>query len=87
MLLGLSRFWTYKVDTTPNRYEELICKWEECTYPKLDKRGKRLLLFTPEVFPWDILEVELEYTMRMPLDDVIEIDWKKPIDLISYDVR
>lgn len=71
----------------PNRYEEFICKWEECTYPNLDKRGKRLLLFTPEVFPWDILEVELEYTMRMPLDDMIEIDWKKLIDLISYGVR
>lgn len=74
------------LEDIPNGYEGFLCKWEECKYPNLDKLGKRLLLIAPEVYPWDVLEVELDYTMRMPINDVAKINWKRLIDVISYSV-
>ena len=56
-------------------------------YSKLDNMGKRLLLITPEVFPWDDMEVEFDHTIRLHIDGMTKIDWEQLINYISYAVR
>lgn len=35
---------------------------------RLDPGGRRLVLFAPNAYPWTDMEVELEYTIRKPIE-------------------
>lgn len=53
-------------------------------YAKLDKVGKRLILFTPEVYPWSDMEIELTYTIRVPLNNAVEFNLESLYDVFSH---
>lgn len=68
----------------PKNIEDFYYEWQPLAYPlggpepKLDIRGRRLVLFAPCVYPWDNLEFDLEFTIRSDISqgngDDLEID-------------
>ena len=54
---------------------------------KLDKNGRRLVLFAPNAYPWSDMEVELEYTIRKPIEageGGAELDMGDVYSMIAY---
>lgn len=54
---------------------------------KLDANGRRLVLFAPNAYPWTDMEVELEYTIRKPIEageGGSEIDMSEVYSMIAY---
>ena len=54
---------------------------------KLDATGRRLVLFAPNAYPWTDMEVELEYTIRKPIEvgeGGAEIDMSEVYSMIAY---
>lgn len=54
---------------------------------KLDPNGRRLVLFAPNAYPWTDMEVELEYTIRKPIEageGGAELDMGEVYSMIAY---
>lgn len=54
---------------------------------KLDQNGRRLVLFAPNAYPWTDMEVELENTIRKPIEageGGAELDMGDVYSLIAY---
>ena len=54
---------------------------------KLDPSGRRLVLFAPNAYPWTDMEVELEYTIRKPIEageGGAELDMGEVYSMIAY---
>ena len=54
---------------------------------KLDKTGRRLVLFAPDAYPWSELEIDLEHVIRKPLEieqGGSELDMDQVYSMIAY---
>ncbi len=54
---------------------------------KLDANGRRLVLFAPNAYPWTDMEVELENTIRKPIEEGkggTELDMGEVYSMIAY---
>lgn len=54
---------------------------------KLDSTGRRLVLFAPNAYPWTDMEVELENTIRKPIEareGGAELDMSEVYSMIAY---
>lgn len=54
---------------------------------KLDRTGRRLVLFAPNAYPWPDMEVELENTIRTPIqagEGGSELDMGEVYSMIAY---
>lgn len=85
------------LDNIPDSLDDFYYEW--CgvhplgvtpKYFKLDWRGRRLVLVAPTSYPWDYMEVELENTLRVPIEDIsgtTDVDLEKVFDIISYGIN
>lgn len=68
----------------PDEQEALGSNGQES---KLDPTGRRLVLFAPNAYPWSDMEVELEYTIRKPIEageGGAELDMGEVYSMIAY---
>lgn len=85
-------------ENMPNNLSEFYNAWQgnamnqntlgsEGGSTKLDPSGRRLVLFAPNAYPWIDMEVELEYTIRKPIEageGGAEIDMSEVYSMIAY---
>lgn len=63
-------------DNMPKDIEEFYRMWqkkdeetqEALGVSNLDPKGRRLVLFAPDAYPWNDLETDLEYVFRKPIE-------------------
>ena len=66
----------------PKSLDELISIWNDDKYSaeqdldgacdklsRLDKTGRRLILYTPDEYPWTDIEMEMDHTIRMVVEN------------------
>lgn len=65
---------TYPANT-PQTYDDFRYLWNDCDYNlindynvNIDPVGKRLILITPLCDPWNDIEIEIEYCMRLSFE-------------------
>jgi hypothetical protein len=54
---------------------------------KLDPTGRRMVLFAPNAYPWSDMEIELEYTIRKPIEageGGAELDMSEVYSMIAF---
>ena len=75
-----------KLNGMPGSFDEFSDNYHDGIFAKLDKNGKRLLLITPNVYPWSDMACEFEYTLQLDLNNATDFDLECLYGVFSYPV-